>query len=323
MLVSVIVPVYKAEKWLHRCVDSILVQTMKDFELLLIDDGSPDRSGEICDEYAAKDSRVRVFHKENGGVSSARNLGLDNAQGEWISFVDADDWVGCDYIKEIYDKRDGDALLIQGINHIKNDGTSEVDNFEECIYEGERLSEFFDIPLYGFIASKLFKRDIIVNNKIRFKEKIHFHEDNIFMLEYLAVVRRVKFVSGANYFYKYETSSLSFSYHSSDETYLYYWWFKKIILHFNDNFDVLSHNYLNYSVASIYMHVFISMYKNKVEYKERVRIFKKYRTKKNLQYISKYLRINNKKPISVLLFLYSWILFDFYSVIKSSLRSKI
>ena len=91
MLVSVIVPVYKAEKWLHRCVDSILAQTMEDFELLLIDDGSPDRSGEICDEYAAKDSRVRVFHKENGGVSSARNLGLDNAQGEWISFVDADD----------------------------------------------------------------------------------------------------------------------------------------------------------------------------------------------------------------------------------------
>ena len=91
--ISVIVPVYKAEAYLHRCVDSILAQTFQDFEVLLIDDGSPDRSGEICDEYARKDKRVRVFHKENGGVSSARNMGLDNARGEYVCFVDSDDWL--------------------------------------------------------------------------------------------------------------------------------------------------------------------------------------------------------------------------------------
>ena len=106
-LVSIIVPVYKAEQWLHRCVDSILAQTMTDFELLLIDDGSPDKSGEICDEYAAKDNRVRVFHKENGGVSSARNLGLDNAVGDFVMFVDSDDWIVSDClelcIKEIFE----------------------------------------------------------------------------------------------------------------------------------------------------------------------------------------------------------------------------
>ena len=78
--ISVIIPVYKAEKYLHRCIDSLLAQTFTDFEILLIDDGSPDRSGEICDEYAAKDSRIRVIHKENGGVSSARQCGIDNAQ---------------------------------------------------------------------------------------------------------------------------------------------------------------------------------------------------------------------------------------------------
>ena len=92
-LVSIIVPVYKAEQWLHRCVDSILAQTMTDFELLLINDGSPDKSGEICDEYAAKDSRVRVFHKENGGVSSARQMGLDNVTGEYVIHCDPDDWI--------------------------------------------------------------------------------------------------------------------------------------------------------------------------------------------------------------------------------------
>ena len=92
--ISVIIPVYNAESTLRRCVDSFLAQTFTDFECLLINDGSKDRSGEICDEYVARDSRVKVFHKENGGVSSARNVGLDNATGEWIAFVDSDDWVG-------------------------------------------------------------------------------------------------------------------------------------------------------------------------------------------------------------------------------------
>ena len=91
--VSIIVPVYKAEKYLNRCIDSIIAQTFTDWELLLIDDGSPDRSGDICDEYAKKDTRIRVFHKKNGGVSSARNLGLDYVQGEYVTFVDSDDWL--------------------------------------------------------------------------------------------------------------------------------------------------------------------------------------------------------------------------------------
>ena len=89
--ISVIIPVYNAEKCLHRCIDSILLQTYIDFELLLIDDGSTDSSGIICDGYATQDSRIRVFHKSNGGVSSARNLGLDNALGEWVCFIDSDD----------------------------------------------------------------------------------------------------------------------------------------------------------------------------------------------------------------------------------------
>ena len=89
--ISIIVPVYKAEAYLHRCVDSLLAQTFTDFEVLLIDDGSPDCIGEICDAYAKKDARVRVFHQSNGGVSVARQRGVENAKGEWITFVDADD----------------------------------------------------------------------------------------------------------------------------------------------------------------------------------------------------------------------------------------
>lgn len=99
--VSVIIPVYNAEKYLRKCLDSVLAQSFADFEVLLINDGSTDGSGKICDDYAQKDARVKVFHKENGGVSSARNLGLDNATGDWIVFVDSDDYVEKNYFEVI------------------------------------------------------------------------------------------------------------------------------------------------------------------------------------------------------------------------------
>lgn len=104
--ISVIVPVYKVEKYLAKCVDSLLVQTFTDFELILVDDGSPDRCGEICDDYAAKDSRVHVIHRENGGLSAARNSALDwifmNGSGDWVTFVDSDDWVDRRYLELLY-----------------------------------------------------------------------------------------------------------------------------------------------------------------------------------------------------------------------------
>lgn len=115
--VTIIVPVYNVEKYLTCCIGSILSQSFKDFELLLIDDGSSDLSGEICDDYVEKDARIRVFHKENGGVSSARNLGLENAQGEWICFIDSDDWVEVDFLKELiqYDSFD---LVVGGLTPV-------------------------------------------------------------------------------------------------------------------------------------------------------------------------------------------------------------
>ena len=92
-LISIIVPVYNVEMFIHKCLDSIINQTFSDWELLLINDGSKDKSGHICDEYALRDARIRVFHIENGGVSNARNIGIDSARGEWIMFVDSDDWL--------------------------------------------------------------------------------------------------------------------------------------------------------------------------------------------------------------------------------------
>ena len=110
-LISVIVPVFNNEKWLSRCLDSILAQHYKNFEVLLIDDGSTDASGAVCDSYARNDSRIHVIHTTNGGVSNARNIGLDRAKGDYISFVDSDDWVEPNFLEELYG-----LICIDGIN---------------------------------------------------------------------------------------------------------------------------------------------------------------------------------------------------------------
>ena len=100
--INIIVPVYNVEKYIRRCLDSIAAQTFTDWECILVDDGSPDGSGAICDEYARKYARIKVIHKENGGVSSARNIALGRISGKWLAFVDSDDWIDLDYCEKLY-----------------------------------------------------------------------------------------------------------------------------------------------------------------------------------------------------------------------------
>ena len=176
--VSVICPVYKAEKYLHRCVDSILSQTFKDFELLLVDDGSPDRSGEICDEYAAKDSRVRVFHKENGGVSSARQCGIDNALGEYTIHADPDDWVEPDMLEELYRKaKDEDADMVICDFYGEKDGKCKYIRQQPSSLEPEIVFKDLLQGLHGSCCNKLVKRVCYSLYNIRFPEDITLCED--------------------------------------------------------------------------------------------------------------------------------------------------
>lgn len=187
--ISVIVPVYNAEKYLHRCIDSILVQTFTDFELLLINDGSKDRSGVICDEYAVKDSRVRVFHKENGGVSSARNVGLDNANGEWVTFCDSDDyvypcWLENYNILEYGTKYD---LICQGIETDK----PLCHGVNKNIYSVDAKGSIVDIIeslcinlILGYTTVKAFRLDIVNRARIRFNQNLKFKEDETFVIQY-------------------------------------------------------------------------------------------------------------------------------------------
>ena len=134
IMISVIIPIYNTEKYLCQCIESVLIQSYPKFELLLINDGSKDRSGEICDEYAKKDNRIKVFHKENGGVSSARNLGLDNANGDYICFIDADDYVGKRYL-EIHLPDNDEDFIQSSVKILENDYLKPIMTHDEIFID--------------------------------------------------------------------------------------------------------------------------------------------------------------------------------------------
>ena len=214
-MISVIVPVYKAEKYLHRCVDSILAQSYTDIELLLIDDGSPDNSGAICEEYASKDSRVRVFHKENGGVSSARNLGLDEAKGDWVTFCDADDYVTADWLFAYKDAiAENVDLSIQGYYIIDDDRTikKELPPCQGCTIDDKRnlITSLMCQGVYGYLWVKLFHRQLIEQHTIRFDTNSTFREDEQFFSKYLEYVTNFRCIDKENYYYILPTSEKTY-----------------------------------------------------------------------------------------------------------------
>ena len=129
MLVSIIIPVYKVEKYLPNCIESILRQTFKDFELILVDDGSPDNCGEICEEYAQKDSRIKVVHQPNGGLSAARNSGIDIAKGDYLTFIDSDDFVFPHYLEilvKLCQENDADMSVCSSVRCSSNDSLTDL-----------------------------------------------------------------------------------------------------------------------------------------------------------------------------------------------------
>lgn len=200
--ISVIVPVYNAGKYLCRCVDSILVQMFTDFELLLIDDGSSDSSPAICDEYACADSRVRVLHKPNGGVSSARNLGLDNARGQWIAFADADDRVSDAWLADLLSLKTTDAdLMACGFYQIHEDGSVESKG-ESFIGDNRTFVEkMMPLGMIGVLWNKLFRSSLIDEHSLRFSENLIFREDEEFFFRYIVNARVCVSVKTANYYY--------------------------------------------------------------------------------------------------------------------------
>ena len=184
---SIIVPVYKVEKYLPRCIDSILAQTFGDFELILIDDGSPDGCGRICDEYARKDKRIVVIHQKNMGVSAARNAGLDIARGRYIGFVDSDDWIEPQMYEVMMDaiRENGADMAVCGVRYADEDGKfTRADRLSEGVYtRAGLLEDVFAMPnrLGGGCCNKVFDASKIAS--VRFKVGMTIAEDALYLFD--------------------------------------------------------------------------------------------------------------------------------------------
>ena len=222
--ISVIVPVYKAEPFLEKCVGSIRGQTFTNLELLLVDDGSPDNSGALCDRLAEADGRIRVIHKPNGGVSSARNAGLEAARGDFISFVDADDWLAPDALETYYYAAAAAHADTAGSPHVHSlprgkewveqnalpPGVYEPEEFRAAIVDrllGDRLGrDLFN----GFIWRFLFSRSIIQENHIAFEGA--YLEDELFLMEYFCHAQKLVMVEKPLYYYLDNPASVTHRY---------------------------------------------------------------------------------------------------------------
>lgn len=205
-MISVIVPVYNTEKYLDCCIQSILAQTYTDFELLLIDDGSTDSSGAICDKYAEQDARVRVFHKENGGASAARNLGLDNAQGEWVTFCDSDDWLDSDLYEKMCKSAENERseMVVSGVKIDEKGKSIWTLQCPRDYVNKESLANLRMIegPIFSSIWNKLIKREFLDRHNIRFDARLQMWDDLWIILRLRFYAPKISIVGDSFYHYR-------------------------------------------------------------------------------------------------------------------------
>ena len=199
-MISIIIPVYNTERFIEDCIKSILLQTYSFFELILVDDGSTDNSLHICKRYEKVDKRIKVFSKQNNGVSSTRNFGLARASGDWIMFVDSDDTINPDTLQSLVEKVVcNDMIVCCGA---KYDNGDDYFVFKNLSIEDVDPDDLGHVLLYGPPWGKLYNRDIIESNNLRFDESISKSEDTLFFWQYMNCVSNVATTSymGYNYF---------------------------------------------------------------------------------------------------------------------------
>ena len=206
-LISIIVPIFNTSAYLKLCIDSIIAQSFQNYELILVDDGSTDDSRMICDEYHGKDNRIRVFHTSNHGVSHARNLGINAAEGEYIAFIDSDDFIDVNYLESYIQHKEYDCVI----------GNYQTYPIEHKTIHKEMTFNTNDndlTPLCKYVAKidgtsccKLYQHDIIKKHNIRFNEKMRFSEDTDFCLHYFRYIKTIKIISNIGYHYKVDANN--------------------------------------------------------------------------------------------------------------------
>lgn len=262
--ISVIVPVYKVEPYLHRCVDSILGQTFTDFELILVDDGSPDNCPAICDEYAMKDSRVHVIHQENGGLSSARNSGMAVATGEYIMFCDSDDYVSDCWCETMINAafRKKNSFIFGGMYTLfANRLETRMLGNQIQEYPIDNFFEFHTKGITGFACNVLFNASVICTNNLKFRNDVII-EDLPFCLEYLKYMNSLIYCGHAGYYYvQRDSTTLSQKYYQDG--------FRKrrekyaLIQTFIDNYITFeAQNLCRRVIADFYLYFFLQSLEN-------------------------------------------------------------
>ena len=203
-MLSIIIPIYNSEQHLEKCLNSLVSQTCKNFEVILVDDGSTDCSAKLCNMYCSANSNFKYFYQSNEGPSAARNRGLKHVMGEFISFIDSDDYVANDYVETILGNMKYDILFF-GIILQQDKGVSRLSTFNDS-----NKTTLFELIMtqsddcgYAFMVSKCFRKDIIISNHLQFDKKLHHFEDQLFTLEYIQKCKRINSISKSLYFYNY------------------------------------------------------------------------------------------------------------------------
>lgn len=222
MLFSVIVPIYKVEKYLRQCIESVLNQTCKDFELILVDDGSPDNCPQICDEYAMQDHRIKVIHKENGGVVQSRRIGTINSKGEYIVYIDADDYISenfCEEFSKIIEVYSPD-MIVGGYSCVYDSGEVKrcLMREKQGYYDRNSIKDvFFPYLIEGksgkyfspSLVAKAYKKDVFYNKLISFNENIHMGEDQAVLKPCIYSANSIYILTDEMYFYRQHVESIT------------------------------------------------------------------------------------------------------------------
>ncbi|MGN7205182.1 glycosyltransferase family 2 protein [Pedobacter sp. SAFR-022] len=323
-LISIIIPAYNVGKNLHVCLDSVLNQSYPHFEILLVNDGSIDETGDICDEYGKKDPRIRVFHKTNGGVGSARNVGLRNVKGDFICFLDSDDWIESDYFEQFLQSReDGNALII--FNHYveRKQQVTKKFSYQNVSYKKNDFSSAFTYLNFlriGFICAKFFSSEIVKKHKIVFHEEIHYAEDLLFNLQYLKYIDQLKYLDYTGYHYMhYNPDSLSKTHNSFFSEYQAFELLKAELDVIIKCFE-LSHAaqvYIKNWLGRFFLRAIQTFYHNNsaLTFTNRIQLLKKAYLPQNVKYLEGIEVLKLPAPIQFSIYLYkkgSFALYDQY-----------
>ena len=298
-MISIIVPIYNVEKYLKKCLDSIINQTYKNLEIILVDDGSTDCSGKIADEYGKKDKRIKVIHKKNGGVSSARNVGIDNASGKYIAFVDSDDWIDLRMYEILHNiiKKDNYNIAICNIA-IENEEGKEINKFNssKTVLDNKTFlkSIYYDRSIQGYSCNKLYERKLLDSGNVRFDEKAIVLEDDLFNVEIACFNKKMDIIYNDMRLYHYVEHASSVSNSSFNIKKMSYFYIRNLEIKLLEKYD-FECNYLkvDYCAAFIRSKYLIKYYKLKINkiYIEANNNFKEYKKQIELSNLSFLLKI--------------------------------